>query len=99
MVVSLIAGAVSLVVGFVLTMLFYKKEETVVENKEVKVEETVLSPIKGEVKAIEESSDAAFASGALGKVLSSYLKKVKFMHQESNSYSFIPKFTCDWNYK
>lgn len=68
MVVSLIAGAVSLVVGFVLTMLFYKKEETVVENKEVKVEEeTVLSPIKGEVKAIEESSDAAFASGALGK--------------------------------
>ena len=49
-------------------MLFYKKEETVVENKEVKVEEeTVLSPIKGEVKAIEESSDAAFASGALGK--------------------------------
>ena len=39
MVVSLIAGAVSLVVGFVLTMLFYKKEETVVENKEVKVEE------------------------------------------------------------
>ena len=36
MVVSLIAGAVSLVVGFVLTMLFYKKEETVVENKLVK---------------------------------------------------------------
>ena len=69
MIVSLIAGAVSLVVGFVLTMIFYKTNDQQVENKEVTKleEETVLSPIKGEVKPIEESSDAAFASGALGK--------------------------------
>jgi len=69
MVVSLIAGAVSLVVGFVLTMIFYKNNDQQVENKEVTKleEETILSPIKGEVKPIEESSDAAFASGALGK--------------------------------
>ena len=69
MVVSLIAGAVSLVVGFVLTMIFYKTNDQQVENKEVTKleEETILSPIKGEVKPIEESSDAAFASGALGK--------------------------------
>ena len=69
MIVSLIAGAVSLVVGFVLTMNFYKTNDQQVENKEVTKleEETILAPIKGEVKPIEESSDAAFASGALGK--------------------------------
>ena len=69
MIVSLIAGAVSLFVGFVLTMIFYKTNDQQVENKEVTKleEETILSPIKGEVKSIEESSDAAFASGALGK--------------------------------
>lgn len=69
MIVSLIAGAVSLVVGFVLTMIFYKNNDQQVENKEVikLEEETILAPIKGEVKPIEESSDAAFASGALGK--------------------------------
>ena len=69
MIVSLIAGAVSLVVGFVLTMIFYKTNDQQVENKEVTKleEETILSPIKGEVKPIEESSDAAFASGALRK--------------------------------
>lgn len=69
MIVSLIARAVSLVVGFVLTMIFYKTNDQQVENKEVTKleEETILAPIKGEVKPIEESSDAAFASGALGK--------------------------------
>lgn len=69
MIVSLIAGAVSLVVGFVLTMIFYKTNDQQVENKEVTKleEETILAPIKGKVKPIEESSDAAFASGALGK--------------------------------
>ena len=69
MIISLIAGAVSLVVGFVLTMIFYKTNDQQVENKKVTKleEETILAPIKGEVKPIEESSDAAFASGALGK--------------------------------
>lgn len=69
MIISLIAGAVSLVVGFVLTMIFYKTNDQQVENKEVTKleEETILAPIKGKVKPIEESSDAAFASGALGK--------------------------------
>ena len=69
MIVSLIAGAISLVVGFVLTMIFYKTNDQQVENKEVTKleEETILAPIKGKVKPIEESRDAAFASGALGK--------------------------------
>ena len=69
MIISLISGAVSLVVGFVLTMIFYKTNDQQVENKEVTKleEEIILAPIKGEVKPIEESSDAAFASGALGK--------------------------------
>ena len=67
MIASLIAGAVALIVGFVLTMFFYKKDETINEVNENVREETILSPIKGEVKPVEQSSDAAFASGALGK--------------------------------
>lgn len=63
---ALIAGAISLVVGFLLTMFFYKKEEAVVEEVNL-TEESVLAPITGEVKPLDQSSDAAFASGALGK--------------------------------
>ena len=63
---ALIAGAISLIIGFLLTMFFYKKDETeVVETK--LTEETILAPLNGEVKPLDQSSDAAFASGALGK--------------------------------
>lgn len=63
---ALICGAVSIIVGFLLTFFFYKKEDKVVE--EVKAnEETIVAPIEGIIKPIEESSDAAFSSGALGK--------------------------------
>lgn len=65
LVAALISGAVSMIVGFLLEF-FYKKEDKVVE--EVKVnEETIVAPIVGTIKSVEESSDAAFASGALGK--------------------------------
>ena len=51
---------------FLLTFFFYKKEDKVVE--EVKANgETIVAPIEGTIKPLEESSDAAFASGALGK--------------------------------
>ena len=93
MIVSLIAGAVSLVVGFVLTMIFYKTNDQQVENKEVTKleEETILAPIKGEVKPIEESSDAAFASGALGK-------GVVILPEEGKVYAPVT-VTCNWYYK
>ena len=65
---ALIAGAISLVLGFLLTMFFYKKDETETEVVETKLtEETILAPLNGEVKPLDQSSDAAFASGALGK--------------------------------
>ena len=45
-----------------------KPVETVAETKEIKVENAVLaSPIKGELIQLENLSDEAFASGALGK--------------------------------
>ena len=100
MIISLIAGAVSLVVGFVLTMIFYKTNDQQVENKEVTKleEETILAPIKGEVKPIEESSDAAFASGALGKGVVILPEEGK-VYAPGYSDCFIPKFTCNWYYK
>ena len=68
LVAALICGAVSILVGFLLTFFFGKKEDTKVVEEVIKAnEETILSPIAGEIKPIEQSSDAAFASGALGK--------------------------------
>lgn len=70
LVAALICGAVSMLVGFLLAFFFGKKEDNkVVEAvKAVKAnEETILAPIEGTIKPIEDSSDAAFASGALGK--------------------------------
>ena len=65
---ALIAGAISLIIGFLLTMFFYKKDEAETQTTEAKLtEETILAPLSGEVKPLDQSSDAAFASGALGK--------------------------------
>ncbi|WP_434578598.1 beta-glucoside-specific PTS transporter subunit IIABC [Thermoanaerobacterium thermosaccharolyticum] len=69
---------ISIVVGFVLgfiLMLFsgLKDEESKEENKEVTSgdilikQETVVSPLKGEVKALSEIKDEAFSKGVLGK--------------------------------
>ena len=68
LVAALICGAVSMVVGFLLAFFFGKKEDKKVVEEVVKAnEETILAPIEGTIKPVEESSDAAFASGALGK--------------------------------
>lgn len=67
MIAALISGAVSMIVGFLLTFFFYKKEDKVVEEPVKATQESVLSPLSGTIKPVEESSDAAFASGALGK--------------------------------
>lgn len=72
---SLICIVVSMIVGFLLTFLFWK-DDTVVEdaksnntkdNTVKNKREVVYSPIKGEVKALDQVQDAAFATGVLGK--------------------------------
>lgn len=81
LIVALLGIVISMVVGFVLTMIFYKDKEEVAEVKEV-VEENnsedksnslkkivISSPIKGETIKLEDIEDAAFATGVLGQGL------------------------------
>ena len=70
---SILCIAVSMISGFVLTLLFWK-DDTVEETSPVDPEKTVkskidvvYSPIKGQVKPLSEIKDDAFASGVLGK--------------------------------
>ena len=67
LVAALICGAVSMLVGFLLAFFFSKKEGNKVIEAVKANEETIVAPIEGTIKPVEESSDAAFASGALGK--------------------------------
>lgn len=67
LVAALICGAVSMLVGFLLAFFFSKKEDNKVIEAVKANEETIVAPIEGTIKPVEESSDAAFASGALGK--------------------------------
>lgn len=69
LVAALICGAVSMLVGFLLAFFFGKKEDNKVIEAVKANEETIVAPIEGTIKPVEESSDAAFASGALGKVV------------------------------
>ncbi len=81
LIVALLGIVISMVVGFVLTMIFYKDKEEVVEvierveenNNEVKSNSlkkiVIYSPIKGETIKLEEIEDAAFATGVLGQGL------------------------------
>ena len=70
----LVATAVSMVLGFIMTMLTYKEEAVAGEIKAVSgesgsksdVAETLVNPIKGNVIKIDDIPDEAFASGALG---------------------------------
>ena len=67
LVAALICGAVSMLVGFLLAFFFSNKEDNKVIEAVKANEETIVAPIEGTIKPVEESSDAAFASGALGK--------------------------------
>lgn len=67
LVAALICGAVSMLVGFLLAFFFGKKEDNKVIEAVKANEETIVAPIEGTIKPVEESSDAAFALGALGK--------------------------------
>ncbi len=69
------AVLVAMVVGFALTILFWKDDTIVQENNNETIKnssdkakkEVIYSPLKGEVKALENIQDAAFSSGVLGK--------------------------------
>lgn len=74
LILSVIASAIAIVVGFVPAFLLYKDEEPKgegeardsVQEKLVK-KETIYAPLKGEVRPLEQCQDDAFAQGALGK--------------------------------
>lgn len=67
------AAIVPFIVSFILGFVFFKDEQIVETPKKVESmnsmtkQETVLSPMKGYIKALSESNDEAFSSGALGK--------------------------------
>lgn len=67
---AIICVVVSFIAGFLL-MFFggFKDEETKEENKQnvLVKQETLISPLKGEVKPLSEVKDEAFSKGALGK--------------------------------
>ncbi|MDS0524284.1 beta-glucoside-specific PTS transporter subunit IIABC [Clostridium sp. SHJSY1] len=70
---SIIAMVVSFVVGFLLMFLMGFKDDEVEtverknDNDELVKQEVLISPLIGEVKALSEVKDEAFAKGALGK--------------------------------
>lgn len=81
----LIALAVGTVLAFILTWLFGFKDEPediqeenqnsndVVSSSEIQ-DETIFSPVEGEVKSLSEVKDTAFSEGLLGKGLAIYPK-------------------------
>lgn len=74
--------AITMVVAFVLTMIFYKEESTLASEPASEIDptttptepttnenksETIVSPLNGKVIPLSQVEDAAFASGALGQ--------------------------------
>ena len=59
--------AISMVVGFVLTMIFYQDEPKEASAFQPDAPITVYSPLKGRVIPLSEVKDEAFASGILGQ--------------------------------
>ncbi|WP_026890024.1 beta-glucoside-specific PTS transporter subunit IIABC [Lacrimispora aerotolerans] len=68
---ALIAAAISLIVGFVVTFITFKDEERS-ETKEGELsekcrKEVIACPLSGTVMALDQVKDAAFANGTLGQ--------------------------------
>ncbi|RDU23916.1 beta-glucoside-specific PTS transporter subunit IIABC [Anaerosacchariphilus polymeriproducens] len=66
---AIVAVAVAMIIGFVLTMITYKDdvvEESAVVHDIAGKEEIIYNPIKGEVIALSLVEDDAFSTGALG---------------------------------
>lgn len=76
LVVAIVGMGLALIIGFILTMLFYKEnekeevktEEISVENKVEKLlnKDSIMTPLAGKLIELSKSEDEAFASGALG---------------------------------
>lgn len=76
-IVALVGIAISMAVGFILTMVFYRDPETagdetvpagIEAEKTVKTKNIVIaSPVKGKVIALSEVQDEAFSTGILGQ--------------------------------
>ncbi len=70
---AIVSCAIAMVIGFVLTFILWKddapakQEEKVQEESKQLTDQVIASPMNGEVIALEDLKDAAFASGALGK--------------------------------
>ncbi len=75
MIVAFVGIAISMVIGFLLTMLLYKdkkadpaKDKKIADITETKDERIVLvSPLRGKIIKLSEVKDEAFSSGALGE--------------------------------
>lgn len=67
-IIAVIASIATAAVPFVLTYMTFKKEEDVIdpEEKSLVKSEVLVSPLQGEIKPIEQATDASFASKALG---------------------------------
>jgi PTS system beta-glucosides-specific IIC component len=78
-IVAFIGIVISMVVGFILTMIFYKEKETnaielasstdtsASSDQSIDGPVTISSPLKGEIVKLSDVKDEAFSSGALGK--------------------------------
>lgn len=66
-----IGTLVAMAISFILTFVTYKDDAPAqtTDNEKVKIANNIASPMKGDVKALAESEDEAFASGALGEGL------------------------------
>lgn len=67
-IVAFVGILISMVVGLILTLMFYKEDE-LVQNESEEKDTILLSPLEGEVVPLESIEDQAFASGMLGKGL------------------------------
>ena len=65
--------AISMAVGFILTMLFYKEDNKTIKTKDTgdakvgNTEVKIYSPLTGKTIKLEDVEDEAFSSGVLGK--------------------------------
>lgn len=66
--VAIIGAVIAMVIGFVLTLLFWKESpEAEKEEVDSSTKETIKMPIQGEVVPLTQVPDEAFSQGALGK--------------------------------
>lgn len=68
-IIAVVASIATAVVPFVLTYLTFKPEEDVTDPEEKRLvkAESLISPLEGELKLIQEATDPSFASKSLGK--------------------------------